>query len=828
MQKSTFKNNKRLSKQAFTLIELLIVIAIIGILFIVLVSKVDFATDKAKATGVQTDFRSFQVAIETVAKENAGLATFGWDTGDTNGDRIRNSYDKGDINKNGEQDSGEVFVGSKTYGETWTNIYTLTNPADPDDNSAIIALESAINANLDPKLHITINDDLTIVMSNQACDPWKTEYHGYYITNATVDGKDRGAIIMYSNGANQEWGSEHSISGGIVTVNVPGNNVYGKDDYSVAVTYTYVNGDGEVKTLTTGFSQNQGGGQAGSEGTFVPGIDNPGYQEPEAPEINVTQSDYGFYYNTPYSFSDGGVSLHLILKPDNSAEIFIQEDYVAPTCSLSYLMGYTFEWFVESDLVYIKEIYDSTTTEIFDFDVNTQTFKNNSMSLTKSNNAYNDVYVNTIYYTYDSESLPDLKYDANGNLITLSGEIIMSNEDFYIQNHTIYVKNGYAAPSHIRAGYITMDGKDIYTDGDWLLLSVTHPSVFYPYKDLNAGLYQDDGETFISWDELLAGGYVHVENGVFYTEVATDGEFNVSNHSHIDFFDGVLILPNDGTITRLGEMKYLNGEKVLTKIAFAGLVNLDGVVLPPSISIIDNGAFAGILNGNMLSVGPYGYGCDIQLSYNVKEIGYGAFLLNTLEEVYIPNSVTHIGDAAFWGDATINYMYIPESVEYIHGNALAPLYGVDIDYNNEHYQMINGCLVELKTGKIITGNEYSSIPEDSFITTLGQYAFNEISTPLRLYCGENIKIVESGAFAFTAGLTYISFDSDELVFGNKVFDGCSTIQQIVFWSETPAQIQFDTFDCQSSGMRIYVLPQYVEIYKAAWPQYADIIVANEK
>ena len=64
--KTTFKN-----KKAFTLIELLIVIAIIGILFIVLVSKVDFATDKAKATGVQTDFRSFQLAFEQVAKENA-------------------------------------------------------------------------------------------------------------------------------------------------------------------------------------------------------------------------------------------------------------------------------------------------------------------------------------------------------------------------------------------------------------------------------------------------------------------------------------------------------------------------------------------------------------------------------------------------------------------------------------------------------------------------------------------------------------------------------------------------------------------------------------
>ena len=224
-------------KKAFTLIELLIVIAIIGILFIVLVSKVDFATDKAKATGVQTDFRSFQVAFDTVAKENAGFNTFGWDTGDTNADRVRNSYDKGDTNKNGKQDEGEVFIGSKEYGEEWTEVYTLVKPGTTFSNNgydaeAVFALESAINKNLDPKLHITIDAKTgNITMANQAQDPWKTEYHGYYITNAEVDNKDRGAIVIYSNGANQEWGSSHTSTNGVVTINVPGNNVYGKDDH---------------------------------------------------------------------------------------------------------------------------------------------------------------------------------------------------------------------------------------------------------------------------------------------------------------------------------------------------------------------------------------------------------------------------------------------------------------------------------------------------------------------------------------------------------------------------------------------------------------------
>ena len=263
--KNQFKN-----KRAFTLIELLIVIAIIGILFIVLVSKVDFATDKAKAAGVQTDFRSFQTAFEQVARENSGFATLGWDTGDDNGDRIRNSYDKGDngagggIAQNGIQDGTEVFVGSKTYGENWTGTYTLVNPNNSKDASAFVALENAINSNLDPKLHITItpnadaSGNLTgsaaITMANQARDPWKNEYHGVYITNATIDGLDRGTILIYSDGANRKNGCNQQIAGGITEVIVPGSNVDGKDDYALAVTYSYANGFGEVISTSFGFN----------------------------------------------------------------------------------------------------------------------------------------------------------------------------------------------------------------------------------------------------------------------------------------------------------------------------------------------------------------------------------------------------------------------------------------------------------------------------------------------------------------------------------------------------------------------------------------------
>ena len=193
-------------RRAFTLVELLVVIAIIGILFVVLISKVDFATEKSKATGVQTDFRSYQVAIETVARENAGLSVLV------------------------DNDAG----GEAKYAE----------------------LEKALNKNLDSKLHVEIDADGKI--STEAKDPWKEQYLGAYLApdeDGTV--KDRGAIVMFSAGKDNKLGMEAVIQdGNIVFGYLDGKLLESKDDYAIGVIYTYKNGYGEVNLCTIGFTNN--------------------------------------------------------------------------------------------------------------------------------------------------------------------------------------------------------------------------------------------------------------------------------------------------------------------------------------------------------------------------------------------------------------------------------------------------------------------------------------------------------------------------------------------------------------------------------------------
>lgn len=61
-------NRKR---KAFTVIELIIVLAIITILFLLYITKMDFVSNRARLAGVQADFRSFYIATKAVQQENA-------------------------------------------------------------------------------------------------------------------------------------------------------------------------------------------------------------------------------------------------------------------------------------------------------------------------------------------------------------------------------------------------------------------------------------------------------------------------------------------------------------------------------------------------------------------------------------------------------------------------------------------------------------------------------------------------------------------------------------------------------------------------------------
>lgn len=137
---------------AFTLVEILVVILIIGLLFVFLVPKIDSATDKARETGIKTDMRSYQTAFEAVAREHGGLGDNAIDGEEAaikliNGyldPALKITYAAGDAMETAKQDpwnnaylvdvaqkedSNNGYVSVRTMGKDMRNTYVGTDLA---------------------------------------------------------------------------------------------------------------------------------------------------------------------------------------------------------------------------------------------------------------------------------------------------------------------------------------------------------------------------------------------------------------------------------------------------------------------------------------------------------------------------------------------------------------------------------------------------------------------------------------------------------------------------------------------------------------------------
>lgn len=138
-KKAQEQENGGKKKSGFTLVEILIVVAVIGILFVTLVPRIDFAGDKARETGIKTDFRAFELAAEQTLRENAGLAFV------ESGSEIEDLVTE----MNMFLDPAVQFTveSGKTYGtcnkeDQWNQPYTVYVSAENGENDAAITFVS--------------------------------------------------------------------------------------------------------------------------------------------------------------------------------------------------------------------------------------------------------------------------------------------------------------------------------------------------------------------------------------------------------------------------------------------------------------------------------------------------------------------------------------------------------------------------------------------------------------------------------------------------------------------------------------------------------------
>ena len=672
----TYKNKSLMTKKrAFTLIELLIVIAIIGILFIVLISKVDFATDKAKASGVQTDFRSFQLAFETVAREHQGFSSL--------------------VDEDYEQ------------------------------------LEMSINKNLDNKLKIDIDADGTITMANGAQDPWNTEYHGQYVTG--TDGKDRGAIAMYSNGADLTFGSTVVVESGIISVST--TNDTGKDDYSLAVVYTYFNGYGEVKTTTTGFSNNQGG----TDGTFVPGVQNPQLKEPGL------YNDEGF---TPWAdlLSSGMIVVQNNMINSANCETLIGELII--DSSIKIINDDAFE-----DCEYLESVFIPSSVTHLNFEafyccygLKKVTFGQNSKL----------------------EFVGPWAFQECTSLVSIelpSGVKLIRNGAFYecTSLETIDIPNGVVDIGESAFEYCTSLKSVVIPNS---VIDIHNCTFMYCENltdvTLSENLTQFDQCIFYGCTSLsninLPDKLTYIRPNAFEDTAIYNNPDNWENG--VLYIDNYLIKANESLS---GSYTVREGTIGIAYAAFYNCKNLVNLTVPDSILSVSDKAFN---NCNNLTYNEYDnayylgnntnpylilvkskntsiVSCDIHP--NTRVISYDAFKnCPSLENVTMPNNVKMIGNAAFANCSSIKKVEIPNGVISIYESAFS------------------GC-----TNVTSITLPDSLIFIDSFV--FSRTAITSLSLP------SNIKIIGSCAFRYCDNLTSVTINCDLPIIDDYLFEDCESL-----------------------------------------------------
>ena len=141
---------------------------------------------------------------------------------------------------------------------------------------------------------------------------------------------------------------------------------------------------------------------------------------------------------------------------------------------------------------------------------------------------------------------------------------------------------------------------------------------------------------------------------------------------------------------------------------------------------------------------------SIQLPTSLKKICDSAFGNSSLTNIYIPNSVTSIGDGAFWNCKSLKSVNIPNSVTSIGSNAFQ-------------------YCTSLKS--IVIPKSMTTIPEGvfSFCTSL-----ESVTIP------NSVTKIENGAFSSCDWLSSITIPKSVISIGGWAFEYCTSLRYITF------------------------------------------------